>query len=54
MVKIRNTFANPKKMNFKNNYWKAKIKNEQYDDSPLKTQKIIGIKEYLEGPVLEI
>jgi enamine deaminase RidA (YjgF/YER057c/UK114 family) len=54
LVKIRMTFVDPKKANAINDIWKAKIETEKFDKSISRNQKIIGLKEYLEGPITEI
>jgi len=54
LVKVNMIFVDPKKAKEINNIWKAKIETEEFDKSILKTRKIIGLKEYLEGPVIEI
>lgn len=54
MAKIRMIFVEPKKAKAINDIWKAKIDTEKFDKSISKNQKIIGLKEYLEGPIMEI
>ena len=46
-------FVEPDKAKKINNIWKAKIDAEKFDGSLMKSQKIIGIKEDLEGPIYE-
>ncbi len=50
LVKVKITFVDPKKAKAINDIWRAKIETEEFDRSILKTQKIIGLKEHLEGP----
>ena len=53
MIKMRMIFIDPDKAKKINNIWKAKIEAEEFDISLRKSQKIIGIKEDLEGPICE-
>jgi hypothetical protein len=54
LAKMRMIFVDPKKAKAINDIWKAKIDTEKFDKSISKTQKIIGLKEYLEGPIMEV
>lgn len=53
VIKMKMIFVNPDKAKKINNIWKAKIDAEKFDRSLMKSQKIIGIKEDLEGPIYE-
>jgi hypothetical protein len=53
VIKMRMIFIDPDKAKKINNIWKAKIEAEEFDISLRKSQKIIGIKEDLEGPICE-
>jgi hypothetical protein len=53
LVQVNMIFVDPKKAKEINNIWKAKIETEEFDKSILKTRKIIGLKEYLESPIIE-
>ncbi len=53
MLKMKMIFVDPDKAKKINNIWKAKIDAEEFDKSLLKSRKIIGIKEDLEGPICE-
>ncbi len=50
---MRMVFIDPDKAKKVNNIWKAKIDTEKFDRSLMKSQKIIGIKEDLGGPICE-
>ncbi len=52
-MKIRMIFVDPKKAKEINDIWKAQDEIEDYKKSASTDQKIIGIKEYLESPILE-
>lgn len=53
MIKMRMIFVDPDKAKKINNIWMAKIDAEKFDRSLVRSQKIIGIKEDLEGPICE-
>ncbi len=51
VMKVRMIFIDQDKAKKINDIWKAKIDSEKFDGSLMKSQKIIGIKEDLEGPI---
>ncbi|HLB70482.1 MAG TPA: hypothetical protein VJJ51_05500 [Candidatus Methanoperedens sp.] len=53
MVKVKVIYVDAKKAQRVNDILRARIETEEFDRSIMKSQRIIGLKEYLEGPLLE-
>ncbi len=50
---MRMIFVDPKKAKELNDIWRVQVETEDFEKSVSTNQKIIGIKEYLESPILE-